>query len=308
MLASVRERLQREYARKGLSPAQWRHVTRHLDPAQSRHADHRLRAAIRHVQARGAAAAGSRAARAARERSGAAGAVPVRRQGASRGSARASRCCARSSSSCSRRSSSAASCSSKTTTCSSRAGSCRACDVWLNNPIAPLEASGTSGMKAAQNGAPEPERARWLVGGRLDAGQRLGHSADQRAGPGAARCARSRAHLRHARRGDAAALLLAQRRWLFAGVGAPQQARDGDRDSALQHASHGVRLRAGHLLPAARVTPRGSPSRTSRARARSRTGNSACGRHGRRSGCADCGCARRTCRAASACGCAWPRR
>jgi starch phosphorylase len=32
MLASVRERLQREYARKGLSPAQWRHVTRHLDP------------------------------------------------------------------------------------------------------------------------------------------------------------------------------------------------------------------------------------------------------------------------------------
>ena len=32
MLASVRERLQREYARKGLSPAQLRHVTRYLDP------------------------------------------------------------------------------------------------------------------------------------------------------------------------------------------------------------------------------------------------------------------------------------
>ena len=32
MLASVRERLQREYARKGLSPAQCRHVTRLLDP------------------------------------------------------------------------------------------------------------------------------------------------------------------------------------------------------------------------------------------------------------------------------------
>ena len=28
------------------------------------------------------------------------------------------------------------------------------CDVWLNNPIAPLEASGTSGMKAAFNGVP----------------------------------------------------------------------------------------------------------------------------------------------------------
>jgi glycogen phosphorylase len=32
MLAGVRERLQRAYARKGLSAAQWRHVTRWLDP------------------------------------------------------------------------------------------------------------------------------------------------------------------------------------------------------------------------------------------------------------------------------------
>ena len=32
MLASVRDRLQREYARKGMSPAQLRHVTRFLDP------------------------------------------------------------------------------------------------------------------------------------------------------------------------------------------------------------------------------------------------------------------------------------
>jgi glycogen phosphorylase len=28
----------------------------------------------------------------------------------------------------------------------------RGCDVWLNNPVRPLEASGTSGMKAAMNG------------------------------------------------------------------------------------------------------------------------------------------------------------
>jgi len=34
MLAGVRERLQREYARKGLSPAQLRHVTRFLDPVR----------------------------------------------------------------------------------------------------------------------------------------------------------------------------------------------------------------------------------------------------------------------------------
>ncbi|HTX24586.1 MAG TPA: alpha-glucan family phosphorylase [Steroidobacteraceae bacterium] len=32
MLAGIRERLQRSYARKGLSAAQWRHVTRWLDP------------------------------------------------------------------------------------------------------------------------------------------------------------------------------------------------------------------------------------------------------------------------------------
>jgi starch phosphorylase len=31
---------------------------------------------------------------------------------------------------------------------------CAGCDVWLNTPIPPLEASGTSGMKAALNGVP----------------------------------------------------------------------------------------------------------------------------------------------------------
>jgi len=34
MLAGVRERLRHHYARKALSPAQWRHVTRFLDPAE----------------------------------------------------------------------------------------------------------------------------------------------------------------------------------------------------------------------------------------------------------------------------------
>ena len=32
MLASVRERLQRQFERKGLSNVHWRHVTRSLDP------------------------------------------------------------------------------------------------------------------------------------------------------------------------------------------------------------------------------------------------------------------------------------
>ena len=45
-------------------------------------------------------------------------------------------------------------------------------DVWLNTPLPPLEASGTSGMKAALNGVLEPERARRLV----DRGLRRGRN------------------------------------------------------------------------------------------------------------------------------------
>ena len=48
-------------------------------------------------------------------------------------------------------------------------------DVWLNNPRRPLEASGTSGMKAAANGVLNMSRARRLVGRGLDRRQRLGH-------------------------------------------------------------------------------------------------------------------------------------
>ena len=31
---------------------------------------------------------------------------------------------------------------------------CAGVDVWLNTPLPPMEASGTSGMKAAMNGVP----------------------------------------------------------------------------------------------------------------------------------------------------------
>ena len=42
---------------------------------------------------------------------------------------------------------------------------CSGVDVWLNTPLRPQEASGTSGMKAALNGA-KFQRARRLVGRR----------------------------------------------------------------------------------------------------------------------------------------------
>ena len=54
-------------------------------------------------------------------------------------------------------------------------------DIWLNNPVRPLEASGTSGMKAAMNGVPNcsildgwwPEACRhgengWSFGGKTE--------------------------------------------------------------------------------------------------------------------------------------------
>ena len=87
MLASVRERLQREYAAQGPEPraAAPRHAL--ARPAAPGRADARLRAALRHLQARHAAAARPRAPRAPGQRSGAPGAVPVRRQGASGGRA-----------------------------------------------------------------------------------------------------------------------------------------------------------------------------------------------------------------------------
>ena len=42
------------------------------------------------------------------------------------------------------------------------------CDVWLNNPIRPHEASGTSGQKASLNGLPNCSIRRRLVGRRLE--------------------------------------------------------------------------------------------------------------------------------------------
>ena len=49
------------------------------------------------------------------------------------------------------------------------------CDVWLNTPRRPQEASGTSGEKSPINGGRQREHPRRLVGRRLPGRQRLGH-------------------------------------------------------------------------------------------------------------------------------------
>ena len=52
---------------------------------------------------------------------------------------------------------------------------CAGADVWLNNPIRPQEASGTSGMKAALNGVAQPVHLRRLVGRAVRRAGRLDH-------------------------------------------------------------------------------------------------------------------------------------
>ena len=86
-------------------------------------------------------------------------------------------------------------------------------DVWVNTPRRPLEACGTSGMKAALNGSPQLLHPRRLVGRDVRRGQRLGHllGRDLRR-PRPPGRGRGRQSLRAARTPDRAALLRALRR------------------------------------------------------------------------------------------------
>jgi hypothetical protein len=119
---------------------------------RSRGAHHRLRPPVRHVQARHAAALAAGAAGPAAARHGPARAVHLRRQGAPEGRARARRCSADRRSSRGGRSSGTGSSSSRATTSELARHLVQGADVWLNVPLRPYEASGTSGMKAAANG------------------------------------------------------------------------------------------------------------------------------------------------------------
>ena len=123
------------------------------------------------------------------------------------------------------------------------------CDVWLNTPRRPMEASGTSGMKAAANGVLNMSHPRRLVGRGLARSRRkphtigwaIGRGGDQRSGisgPGGGRRTLSICSTRHLaafyeRRADGL-----PRRWT-------RQMERFHRHPlpAVQHAARGARIR-----------------------------------------------------------------
>ena len=78
------------------------------------------------------------------------------------------------------------------------------CDVWLNTPRRPQEASGTSGMKAAMNGVLNLLGARRLVARGVRARARLGdpgHATTRPTRPSSTGCSRRRSSRRTATAG-----------------------------------------------------------------------------------------------------------
>ena len=122
------------------------------------------------------------------------------------------------------------------------------CDVWLNNPRKPLEASGTSGMKAAINGTPHMSIGDgwWAEGftgenGWLIEGPRRSER-PRRAGLG------RRAGAVRADRGAARADVLRPRRARHpAPLAADRQAVDPHGAARLQRAPDGEGIRARHV-------------------------------------------------------------
>ena len=118
------------------------------------------------------------------------------------------------------------------------------CDVWLNNPRKPLEASGTSGMKACMNGVPHLSigdgwwaegfngRNGWLIDGHAPPDDE--EATDRR---------RRRLALSPARDRDRAGLLRPRRLGTAAPLGARREGGDPLGDARLQHPPHGEGLR-----------------------------------------------------------------
>ena len=105
------------------------------------------------------------------------------------------------------------------------------CDVWLNNPVRPLEACGTSGMKSALNGGLNPSILDGWWDEMADRGERVGHRfgrGDRRAPP---RRSRGAGTLRAARESViplfTAVTTTASRSvgWRWCGIRSPNSAR-----------------------------------------------------------------------------------
>ena len=129
------------------------------------------------------------------------------------------------------------------------------CDVWLNNPRKPLEASGTSGMKAAHQRRPAPEHRRRLVGRRLHRHQRLGdRRRRRRRQPRRGRRRRRRRAVpaarggSRARRSTIATPTACPRRWLRVVKEVDPLGR-----AALLGAADGQGIRRAHVQPALRL-------------------------------------------------------
>ena len=124
-------------------------------------------------------------------------------------------------------------------------------DVWLNNPISPLEASGTSGIKAAINGTVNLSvlDGWWAEGFDGENGWAIVSAAS---GNEQERDREDAQTLYELLEDEVIPLYYARNeQGLFARVGGEIQALDGDDHSALQHAPGARELRAGLYRPAA---------------------------------------------------------
>ena len=307
MLASVRERLQREYARKGLSPAQWRHVTRHLDPQRPdmltigfarRFATYKRAALLLRDRARLARLVNDPERPLLFLFAGKAHPADQPGQQVLREI-------------------------KQLMLAPEFMGRVvfledydlqlarwlvSGVDVWLNNPIAPLEASGTSGMKAAVNGRLNLSvlDGWWAEGWTQDNGWGIPpvnvQDPERRDALEAElifdTLEEETVPLYYSRNDDGYS---------------PEWVRRSKRAMSTIIPRFNMRRMVydyarGHVSSRSRGMRRGSRSKISPARVSSRTGSSACARRGRRSALRTDGrCAARTCRAASACACAWPR-
>ena len=120
-------------------------------------------------------------------------------------------------------------------------------DLWLNLPRVPLEASGTSGMKAGLNGVPQLGTLDGWWQEAIRRAERLGHRPGRR--DRGRRRGRRRAVLPFAGRPHHPALLHPQRRRRSPRLGGEDAARDAAGRSPVHRPAHGPGLRSGVLRP-----------------------------------------------------------